>query len=92
MATGINASFGTPTSRRYHRAIAQGSGLKVQLREDDLPKVLRSSPTSCHQLQKEEVRPHKPATTKEEDKVVVERMVRRVAMEAMSTLMLGSSD
>ncbi|KAF8863192.1 hypothetical protein BDZ45DRAFT_136726 [Acephala macrosclerotiorum] len=53
----------------YHRAISQSPCLQVQLREDDLPQVLRPSPTPCHQLQKEEVRPHQPTPTKEEAKV-----------------------
>lgn len=35
---------------RYHRAFTEGSCLKIQLRQADLPQVLRSSPSSCHQL------------------------------------------
>lgn len=66
---GVNPPLGSPTSRWYHRAIAQGSCLQVQLRKDDLPKVLRPTTTASHQLPKEEMRSHQPASTKEEDKV-----------------------
>jgi hypothetical protein len=72
--TGIDSALGPPSARRYHRAVAQGLGLQVQLREDDLPKVLCSSASPCHQLPEEEVRPHESAATEEEDKVVVARM------------------
>jgi hypothetical protein len=38
---GEHASLGVETEGWYHRAIAQGVGEQVQLRQDDLPKVLR---------------------------------------------------
>ena len=40
---GIHSTPCSPSPRWYHRAISQGIGLQIQLRQDDLPKVLRTS-------------------------------------------------
>lgn len=40
---------------RYHRAFSPYARPEVQLRQADLPQMLRSSPASCHQLPQEEV-------------------------------------
>ncbi|CAI5444409.1 unnamed protein product [Caenorhabditis angaria] len=53
---GVDPSLGSPSSWRNHRAIAPSTCRQVQLRQANLPQVLRSSPTTCVQLQKEEVR------------------------------------
>ena len=41
-SAGIDSAPGAPSPWWSHRAIAQGPGLQVQLRQDDLPKVLRT--------------------------------------------------
>ena len=38
---GVNPPPRPPPSRRYHRAVSEDPGLEVQLRQDDLPQVLR---------------------------------------------------
>ena len=68
---GIDPPPRPPSARRHHRAVPQGPGVKVQLREDDLPKVLRQTTAASDQLQEKEVRTHQPAATEEEDKVMV---------------------
>lgn len=40
--TGINSPLGPPSSWRSDRALSQGPSQQVQLRQDDLPKVLRT--------------------------------------------------
>ncbi|KAK2011209.1 hypothetical protein LZ32DRAFT_348319 [Colletotrichum eremochloae] len=42
--TGVHPPLGPPPPWWYHRAFAQGSCLQVQLRQDDLPQVLRKWP------------------------------------------------
>jgi hypothetical protein len=39
---GIDPASSAPSPWWYHRAIAQSPRLQVQLRQDDLPKVLRT--------------------------------------------------
>ena len=39
--TGIDPAPGAPSPWRHHRALAQGARVQVQLRQDDLPEVLR---------------------------------------------------
>ncbi|KAJ8357760.1 hypothetical protein SKAU_G00205540 [Synaphobranchus kaupii] len=39
-----------------HRAVPEAAGPEVQLRQDDLPQVLRTSAPPCRQLPQEEVR------------------------------------
>ncbi|CAP37403.1 Protein CBG20385 [Caenorhabditis briggsae] len=48
------------------RAIAPSAHPEVQLRQVDLEKVLRSFPTTCHQLQKKEVRTLERSSHQEE--------------------------
>jgi hypothetical protein len=69
--TGIDSPSRPPSSRWYHRALAQGPGLQVQLREDDLPQVLRPPASPCDQLPQEEVWSHQPTAPQEEDQVSV---------------------
>ncbi|EAT86934.2 hypothetical protein SNOG_05870 [Parastagonospora nodorum SN15] len=66
---GVDSALGPPSPWRHHRAFAQGARLQVQLRQDDLPQVLRSSATEGCQLPQEEVRPHQPAPPQEEAQV-----------------------
>ncbi|OTB13212.1 hypothetical protein K445DRAFT_337106, partial [Daldinia sp. EC12] len=66
---GVYPPPGPPSPWWYHRALAQGSRLQVQLRQDDLPQVLRPSSSPCHQLPQAQVRPHQPASTQEEAQV-----------------------
>jgi hypothetical protein len=72
---GLNLGIHTPSCasspRRHHRALTESPSKQVQLREDDLSEMLRSSATACDELQEEEVRTYQPATTKEEDKELV---------------------
>ncbi|KFY00266.1 hypothetical protein O988_03423 [Pseudogymnoascus sp. VKM F-3808] len=70
---GIDSPPCPPSPWWYYRAIAEGPGLQVQLRQDDLPQVLRPPPSPCDQLQEEEVRTHQPAPPKEEAKVIYSR-------------------
>ncbi|KAG0282606.1 hypothetical protein BGZ98_006693, partial [Dissophora globulifera] len=51
---GVDPPLGAPSPWWYHRALAQGFGFQVQLRQDDLPQVLCPSPPSCDQLPQEE--------------------------------------
>jgi len=67
--TGVNPPPGPPSARWYHRAIAQGTRVQVQLRQDDLPEVLRASAAPGDQLPQEEVRSHQPAPPEEEAEV-----------------------
>ena len=69
VSTGVDSPPGPPSSWRYHRALAQGARVQVQLRQDDLPQVLRPSPAARDQLPQEEVRPHQPAEAEEEAQV-----------------------
>merc|ERR1712098_551346 len=78
---GVHSSPCSPSPWWYHRAIAQGPCFQVQLRQDDLPKVLRPSPSPCYQLQKEEVRSHQPTPTKEEAEVNGSHIWRLEALE-----------
>jgi hypothetical protein len=55
---GVNSALGPPFAWRYYRAIAQSARLEVQLRQDDLPEVLRPLASACHELQEEEVWTH----------------------------------
>jgi hypothetical protein len=68
---GINAPPRPTSPWRYHRTLAQGSRQQVQLREDDLSEMLRSSSSPGDELQEEEVRTFEPAEAEEEDQVVV---------------------
>ncbi|KAH8632123.1 hypothetical protein IG631_13806 [Alternaria alternata] len=47
---GVNPPLGPPSPWWYHRAFAEGACLQVQLRQDDLPQVLRTSATEGCQL------------------------------------------
>ena len=69
LLTGINTSPRPPSPRRHHRTIPQSACLDLQLRQDDLPEVLRSAATSCYQLQEEEVWAHQSVETEEEVEV-----------------------
>ncbi len=69
MSAGVHPPPGPPPPRRHHRALAQGAGLQVQLRQDDLPEVLRASAAAGDQLPEEEVRAHEPAAPEEEAEV-----------------------
>jgi ubiquitin len=40
---GVDPAPGPPPAWRYHRALAEGSSLQVQLRQEHLPQVLRTS-------------------------------------------------
>ena len=61
--------LGPSSSRRCDRALSSHSGPEVQLRQDDLPQVLRSSPPQSHQLPKEELWPHIKHQAQEEAEV-----------------------
>merc|ERR1712036_87566 len=68
---GVDSSPCPASAWWSYRAFAQGPCLQVQLREDDLPKVLRPSATTSHQLPQAEVRSQQPAPPKEEDQISV---------------------
>ena len=55
----------------YHRAVAQGARLQVQLREAGVPQVLRASAAACDQLPQAQVRPQLAAPPQEEAQVMV---------------------
>jgi hypothetical protein len=59
-----------PSTRWNHRALPQSARIKVQLRQDDLQKMLRPSTRKSNKLQKEEVWPFQLSPTKEEDQCV----------------------
>ena len=42
---GVDATLGPSSPRRHHRAFSPHVGAKVQLREDDLPQMLRQAST-----------------------------------------------
>lgn len=79
---GIDTSPRPQTARRYHRALPQGTGLEIQLRKNDLPKVLRPSATASDQLSQEEVRPLEPVATQEEDQIDDSQGMLEVVVEA----------
>eukprot|EP00929_Paragymnodinium_shiwhaense_P114986 TRINITY_DN8355_c0_g1_i2.p1 TRINITY_DN8355_c0_g1~~TRINITY_DN8355_c0_g1_i2.p1 ORF type:complete len:113 (+),score=18.81 TRINITY_DN8355_c0_g1_i2:9-347(+) len=58
---GVHAPLGLALARWCHRAFPGRAREEVQLRQDDLPKVLRTPACACSQLPQEEVRPHQPA-------------------------------
>ena len=66
---GIHTSPRPPSPRRPHRAVSQGACQQVQLREDDLPQVLRTPAAASDQLPQEEVRTQQPAKAEEEAQV-----------------------
>merc|ERR1740130_1859355 len=65
----VHIAFGVASPRWCHRAVARSAGEEVQLRQDDLPQVLRSFACACGELPQEEVRPHEPAPPEEEAQV-----------------------
>merc|ERR1719510_2072245 len=65
----VYLALGPSSSRWCDRAFPQDFGSEVQLRQDDLPQVLRPPPPQGHQLQKEEVRSHLKPQAQEEAEV-----------------------
>lgn len=65
----IDASSCPPSPWRYHRAVAASIGDEVQLRQADLPQMLRASSSACHQLSQTEVRPLQRSAPQEEAQV-----------------------
>lgn len=76
---GIYAPPRPSSPRWHHRTLPEGPGQQVQLREDDLSEMLRTSTTEGYELPEEEVRTFQSVETEEEDQVgsvggLVERM------------------
>merc|ERR1711935_708117 len=67
---GFHPPLGAPPPWWRHRALASCPGAEVQLRQDDLPQVLRPSSPTCDQLSQEEVRPHFLHPPQEEAQVI----------------------
>merc|ERR1712226_47837 len=65
----VDTPSGSATEGWHHRAQLENVGVQVQLRQDDLQKVLRSSSPEGHQLPQEEVWPHQQPATQEEAEV-----------------------
>merc|ERR1711915_377195 len=69
---GIHAPSRPEAQRWNHRALSQNVGAEIQLREDDLPQVLRSLASSRHQLPQEELRSYQQPPPQEEAQVNVD--------------------
>merc|ERR1711875_103119 len=65
----VHASSGLETEGRNHRTFSSHVGPEIQLREDDLPKVLRASSSSRHQLPQTQLRTHQQLAPQEEAQV-----------------------
>ncbi|KAJ7902623.1 hypothetical protein B0H14DRAFT_3851608, partial [Mycena olivaceomarginata] len=68
---GVDAPPRAASPWRHHRAVAQGARQQVQLRQADLPQVLRTPASPCDQLPQALVRTLQPAPAEEEAQVVV---------------------
>merc|ERR1712168_274556 len=66
---GVDAPLGAASSRRHHRAVSPHVGSEVQLREDDLPQMLRQAPTKSHELPQAQLRTHQQPPPQEEAQV-----------------------
>merc|ERR1711862_224679 len=66
---GVYFALGPPPPRRCHRAVSRRARTQIQLREDDLPQMLRTIARSGSQLPQEEMWPHQHAPPKEEVEV-----------------------
>merc|ERR1719322_1142937 len=66
---GVHPPLGVEVERRSHRAQLEDPGPEVQLRQDDLPHVLRQAPSQGRQLQEEAVRTQQQPQTQEEAEV-----------------------
>ena len=64
--------LGPSSSRRCDRALSSHSGPEVQLRQDDLPHLLRQAPPQGRQLQEEVMRTLQQPQTQEEAEVSLE--------------------
>ncbi|KAJ8503394.1 hypothetical protein ON010_g19094 [Phytophthora cinnamomi] len=65
----VHAPPGAAPAWWRHRAHARRPGQEDELREADLPHLLRASAAPCHQLPQEEMRPQQPAAHQEEAQV-----------------------
>merc|ERR1711924_326079 len=54
---GVDPSLGASSPRRSHGAVARRARAQAQLRQDDLPEVLRALAAEGRELPQEEVRP-----------------------------------
>merc|ERR1711915_391709 len=75
---GVDATLGPSSPRRHHRAFSPHVGAKVQLREDDLPQMLRQASTKGDELSQAQLRTHEQPPSQEE-----------VEVNLFSTLSLG---
>ena len=66
---GINPPLGVASPWWYHRTISPYFGPKVQLRQNDLPQMLRQTSPKSYQLPQEEVWSHQQSPPKEEVEV-----------------------
>lgn len=66
---GVDAPPGAAPPGRHHRAVSAHPGPEVQLRQNDLPQVLRETPSPRYQLSQEQVRPHQQLAPQEEVEV-----------------------
>ncbi|KAI0059415.1 ubiquitin-domain-containing protein [Artomyces pyxidatus] len=57
VTAGVGLTYVVQSSRRPYRALFEGTCQQVQLRQADLPEMLRPSSPTCHQLQEAVVRP-----------------------------------
>merc|ERR1712086_493104 len=64
---GIHTPPRAPSPWRHHRAQHEEARREVQLRQDDLPQVLRPPEPAREELPQEEVRPHHAPSPEEED-------------------------
>merc|ERR1712136_358055 len=66
---GVDAPLGAASPRRHHRAVSPHVGSEVQLREDDLPQMLRQAPAQSHELPQAQLWTHRQPPPQEEAQV-----------------------
>merc|ERR1711915_291845 len=65
----VDAPSRPASQRRHHRAFTPHVGAKVQLRENDLPQMLRPTPAKGDELPQEKLRTHQQSPPQEEAEV-----------------------
>merc|ERR1711915_644708 len=65
----VDAPSRPASQRRHHRAFTPHVGAKVQLRENDLPQMLRQTPAKGDELPQEKLRTHQQSPPQEEAEV-----------------------
>ncbi|CAK0897591.1 unnamed protein product [Prorocentrum cordatum] len=75
----VHIALGAAAARWRHRALPGRARAQVQLRQDDLPQVLRAAASACGELPQEEVRSHQLPPPQEEAEVSSPRWCARLA-------------